>query len=185
MAGVPRKRIAFALAVIAAGVVAATAAASVSFVVRGDARIGTYAVQRDGTLAGAIRAFGSPDTKTPRYSEGCLATWQSYGLTILFYNLGGQNPCLPRSGYFSRAIMRGTRWQTASSLRIGMLATRVRQFYARATWHHGLPGYWPTGWWLITRWSRIGGGNTRPGLLAETRNRRIVSLQVRFPAGGD
>jgi hypothetical protein len=39
---------------------ASAAAAAPSFVIRGDTRIGTFAVQSDGSLAGAIRAFGTP-----------------------------------------------------------------------------------------------------------------------------
>jgi len=87
---------------------------------------------------------------------------------------------------FSRAVMHGKRWGTGTGLRIGMAASRVRQYYPRADGHRGLRGFWPTGWWLVTRGSPFGGGGARyPGLLAETRNGRVFSLQVRFPAGGD
>jgi hypothetical protein len=126
-----------------------------------------------------------PTTRTHSIPEACAAIWQAYGLTILFYNLGGANPCTPAGGYFSRAIMRGRRWRTGKGLAVGMRATRVRRFYPRAAWHRGLRGYWPTGWWLITRRSPFGGGEGYPGLLAETRNGRVFSLQVRYPAGGD
>jgi hypothetical protein len=154
--------------------------------VRGDSRIGGYAVKADGTLAGAIKAFGSPSSKTQPFRSGCNVTWAPYGLTIQFYNLGGADPCAPKGGLFSRAVMHGVRWRTGKGLRVGMQAARVRQVYPRAVWHSGLRGYWPTGWWLVTRGSPFGGGDTRyPGLLAETRNGRVVSLQVRFPAGGD
>jgi hypothetical protein len=102
-----------------------------------------------------------------------------------FYNLGGQNPCTPRYGRFSRAITHGTRWRTDRGLRIGMPSSVVRKYYPRATFHRGLRLYWPSGWWLVTRPERFGGTRTYPGLLAETANRTVVSFRVRFPAGGD
>lgn len=173
-----------------AAMVAAAAAyainAAPSFVVRGDAEIGRFEVKSDGTLGGALRAFGTPDRKQRRYGAACTVTWTSVGLTILFNNLGGMNPCLPRSGYFARAIMHGKDWQTAKGLRVGTLSTRVRRLYPNATWHRGLGGYWPTGWWLVTRGSLYGPrAGSYPGLLAETKRGRIFSFQVRYPAGGD
>lgn len=166
--------------------VSPAAASAPSFVVQSDLKIGSFAVKANGTLAGAISAFGEPNSRRPVFSEACTVTWRSYGLTILFNNFGGQNPCSPQYGYFSRAIMRGQRWRSAHGLRIGMSSSRVRRYYPHAIWRTGLRGYWPTGWWLITRTSPFGSGNTSyPGLLAEARKGRIVSLQVRFPAGGD
>jgi hypothetical protein len=181
-------RLAATLAVVTAAVAVAIAAAqsATSFVVRGDVRIGGFAVKADGSLAGAIRAFGSPSSKRRPFPSACTATWSGYGLTIGFYNLGGADPCTPSGGRFSRAVMHGKRWRTSKGLRVGMVTSRVRRYYPRATWHRGLRSYWPTGWWLVTRPSRIGLGDSKyPGLLAETRNGRVVSLQVRYPAGGD
>ena len=46
--------------------------------------------------------------------------------------------------------------------------------------------YWPSGWWLLTRRSPFGTGDTYyPGLLAETQRGRVVAFYVSFPAGGD
>ena len=160
-------------------------ASAISFVVRGDTRIGTFAVKADGRLSGAIRAFGEPDSMRGR-AESCTASWSSYGLTIYFYNLGGQNACSPQYGYFSRAIMRGDRWRTASGLRIGAPARRIRHYYPRAAWHSGERHFWPSGWWLVVRPSPFGPGDVPyPGLLAETRNGRVSGFHVRYPAGGD
>jgi hypothetical protein len=170
-------------AVVALLLGASAATAAPSFVIRGDTKIGTFAVQTDGSLAGTIRAFGAPRLR--RTGEACAATWPAYGLTMSFYNLGGQNPCTPRYGRFSRAITHGTRWRTDRGLRIGMPSSVVRKYYPRATFHRGLRLYWPSGWWLVTRPERFGGTRTYPGLLAETANRTLVSFQVRFPAGGD
>ena len=171
------------IAVATALLAADTADGAPSFVIRGDTRIGTFAVQTDGSLSGAIRAFGAPRLR--RSGEACTATWLAYGLTMNFYNLGGANPCTPRHGRFSKAITYGTRWRTDKGLRIGMPSSGIRTHYPRATFHRGLRSYWPSGWRLVTRPERFGGAGTYPGLLAVTANRTVVSFQVRFPAGGD
>ena len=172
----------FAL-VLAVALAASATAATPSYVVRSDTKIATYAVRANGSLAGAIRAFGTP--KLRGGGEACTATWAAHGLTIGFYNLGGQNSCAPRYGRFNKAFMHGRNWLTDRGLRIGMAAREIRRYYPRATFHRGQRFFWPSGWWLVTRPSQFGLGGTYPGLLAETRNGIVISLQVRFAAGGD
>jgi hypothetical protein len=123
-------------AMLVASVLPARTFGAVSFVVRGDTRIGSFAVKADGKLSGAIRAFGEP-TRLRRRIESCTATWPTYGLTIYVYNLGGHDPCSPQYGYFSRAVMHGDRWRTS-----------------------GERHFWPSGWWLVTRGSAFGAGDT-------------------------
>lgn len=172
------------LLVTAAALVSAGGAqAAPSFVLQNDTKIGAFAVKADGSLAGAIRAFGEPRLR--RTGEACTATWAPHGLTMSFYNLGGANPCSPRFGRFSKAITHGTRWRTDRGLRIGMASGVIRRYYPRATLKRGLRFYWPSGWWLVTRRELFGGGGYYPGLLAETARGRVVSFQVRYPAGGD
>jgi hypothetical protein len=166
-------------------VLAAPAAAQTtpSFVIRSDAKVGAFAVKAEGSLAGAIRAFGRP--KLRRTGEACTATWTQYGLTMNFYNLGGANPCSPRFGRFSKAIVHGARWRTDKGLRIGMPSASIRRYYPRATFNRGLRFYRPSGWWVVTRRELFGAGGFYPGLLAETRGGKVISFQVRYPAGGD
>jgi hypothetical protein len=171
------------VAILFAGT-SAERASALSFVVRGDTKIGTFAVKADGTLFGAIRAFGDPDSLRGR-AESCTAAWGTYGLTIQFYNLGGRNACTPQYGFFSRAFMRGGRWRTGSGLRVGVPVRWILRFHPRATWHPGERHFWPSGWWLVTRRSPYGNGGQYPGLLAETRNGLVFGLQVRYAAGGD
>jgi hypothetical protein len=178
-----RKLAALAMTVGAALALARAASAAPLFVVVNDTRIGTFAVKADGSLAGAIRAYGRPRLR--RTGEACIATWAQYGLTMSFYNLGGANPCTPRFGRFSRALMYGTRWRTDKGLRIGMSSKTIRRYYPRATFHRGLRFYWPSGWWLVTRQELFGEGGTYPGLLAATARGSLSSFQVRYPAGGD
>lgn len=87
-------------------------------VVRGDVQIGHYLVKRDGTLDGAIRAFGQPSNLRGG-GVICIARWRESGLQISFYNLGGQNPCERQFGFFGQAIITGRQWATAKGLRLG------------------------------------------------------------------
>jgi hypothetical protein len=171
------------IAIISALVGCGAANAVPSFVVQGDTKIGSFAVKADGSLGGAIRAFGQPRLR--RTGEACRATWKPHGLTMSFYNLGGANPCTPRFGRFSKAIMHGTRWRTDKGLQIGMPSRLIRRYYPRATFRRGLRFYWPSGWWLVPRPELFGDGGTYPGLLAETARGSVSSFQVRYPAGGD
>jgi hypothetical protein len=173
-----------ALPVLLGLVLATPAAAAPSFVIHSDTRIGTYAVQADGSLAGVIRAFGEP-ARLRRTVEGCSGVWPTYGLTVDVYNLGGKDPCTPRYGRFDKAVMHGSLWRTAVGLRIGMSNAAVRRYYPRATFHRGMRHYWPSGWWLVRRVAIAGGPFAYPGLLAETRGGKVVAFQVRYPAGGD
>lgn len=177
-------RTAVAVAVLTLLAPPAARAQAPSFVIRQDKQIGSFAVQQDGTLGGAVRAFGK-QTTLRRTASGCLAAWRPYGLTIELYNLAGQDPCSRRFGLFARGIMRGPRWRTARGLRIGAPAQAIRSFHPRSSFQRGLPGIWPSGWWLVTRYSRIGGGGRYPALIAETRNGIVASFQIRYAAGGD
>jgi hypothetical protein len=154
-----------------------------SYVIRGDTRIGSFRVKADGSLRGAMRAYGRPALRGGGVT--CKAVWRSHGLTIHFYNLGGQNACTPRGGRFSQAIMRGDHWRTAAGLRVGMPARTIRRLHPRARRQPGLRNYWPSGWWLVTRVSPFGNGGEYPGLLAETRRGRVSGFRVRYAAGGD
>jgi hypothetical protein len=168
------------------GAVAVGPAAAHVFAVRGDAKIGAYAVRADGSLGGALRAFGRPSSTRHTFGRGtCRAVWARHGLTIDFYNLGGGDACQPRDGRFSRAFLRGDHWMTTKRLRIGDSAARLRRLYPDAPFRRGEPGFWPSGYWLLTRRSVFGDGTEYPGLLAEVARGRVVGFQVRFPAGGD
>jgi hypothetical protein len=156
------------------------------FAIRGDVRIGAFAVKANGTLAGAIEAFGEPDMLRRLYrGTGCLAIWSRHSLRIDFYNLGGQDACEPRSGRFARAIARGSHWQTTKRLKVGDNVRKLRRLYPSASFQPGARGFWPSGFWLVRRYSIYGEGSYYPGLLAEIRGGRVVAFHVRYPAGGD
>jgi len=105
-------------------------AGTTSIIVRGDVQIGRFLVQRDGTLDGAIRAFGKPTSLRRGRYQDCTARWRPIGLRIGFYNLGGRNPCLRQYGYFSNATMVGRHWVTAKGLRLGDPARKLYVLYS-------------------------------------------------------
>ena len=117
--------------------------------------------------------------------QACRATWPRHGLTIDFYNLGGQDSCRPRYGRFSRAFLRGDHWTTTRGLRIGDSLAKLRRLYPGVRYRRGERGVWPSGYWLVPRRSIFGAGGGYPGLLAEVRRGKVVAFQVRYPAGGD
>jgi hypothetical protein len=77
------------LAAAAALILSAVAGAH-TFTIRGDWKMSSFAVKRDGTLSGAIDAFGQPGTRNR--TARCTVRWPRHGLKIVFYNLGGNNP---------------------------------------------------------------------------------------------
>jgi hypothetical protein len=152
--------------------------APTSIVIRGDVQIGRFLVQRDGTLDGAIRAFGKPTSLgRGRYGE-CVARWQPLGLRIVFYNLGGRNPCRRQYGYFGTATMVGPHWITGRGLRLGDPARKLHVLYSPRRF----TGSWA---WLLTRYSRIGAGGFYPGLSGKIHQGWVTAFRIRYPAGGD
>ena len=164
--------------------VAVPAAPPRPLVIVSDTSIAGFRVKPNGKLTGAIAALGTPTSKQRIFShgEGCLVRWRHLGVRMVFYNLGGQNPCSPRFGYFSDATAVGSRWRTGKGLRIRDPVRRLRTLYPRASYHsRGLY----RGWWLVSRRAPFGERGTYPGLLARTRDQRVVTFIVTYPAGGD
>jgi hypothetical protein len=179
-----RRRLAVLVCLVAAACILASLAAAHTFTIVSDERLGPFRVKTDGTLGGAIKAFGRPRLKHTS-DQSCTATWPRHGLTIYLYNLGGSDPCTPRYGFFLRAIARGDHWRTSRGLRLGDPVSRLRSLYPSARFHTGLRGYWPAGCWLVRRANRFGLPGSYPGLLAETRAGRVVAFHVRYQRGGE
>ena len=177
----PRTLLAAVLVTTCAAAAAGAAARPLTIVA--DERIGSFRVKADGTLGGAVAAFGAPTRLNRTSDSSCDAIWRPLNLMISFYNLGGSDACSREFGKFGRAIARaGAR--TTKGLRVGDPVSRLRRLYPKARYHAGLRGFRPGGYWLVPRSERFNPG-TYPGLLAETSRGRVVSLQVRYQAGGD
>ena len=168
--------VAAAVAVGAFGV-AAPAFSGPWFVVYADTRVGHFRVKADGTLGGAVREWGQPTTRVRSRRDGtCTLRWRPYGLTMTFYNLGGQDPCAARTGFFGSAVITGGRWMTASLLPIGAPVSTLRQRHPRAGRRAGTQ--W---WWLVRRLTPIGEG----GLEAKVHRGRVTAFRVTYQAGGE
>lgn len=172
--------VALSLAVLAAAVWASSGSSardrtSVA-VVRGDVQIGSFLVQRDGTLDGATRSFGRPSSLRRGRYQTCVARWRSLDLRISFYNLGGQDPCERQFGFFSEAIITGRQWVTARGLRIGHPARRLYVLYNPRRF----TGSWA---WLLTRRSPYGDHSFYPGLSAKIQRGWVTAFRVTYQAG--
>lgn len=178
------KKLATAITASVVLLVAAPSIGAAGFTIHGDWKMGSFAVKRDGTLRGAIQTFGQPSSKA-RNGEICTVRWTRHGLKIVFYNLGGNNPCRPAFGFFSNARAKGRHWDTDRGLRIGDGQRRLRNLYPGASFHRANGDFWPSGWWLVRRHSQFGTGGYYPGLLAHMKDRKVQSFHVRFAAGGD
>jgi hypothetical protein len=152
-----------------------------SQVILGNERLGTFAVKKDGSLGGLIRAFGDP-TGRWHNGSGCVVRWRSLGLQASLYNLGGADPCTDAGGRFSHAEVTTPEWRTSTGLAVGDPVTRARQLFPRAKF--GVVGK-PRGmWlWLIPRVYPVGPFHYA-GLAAKIVNERVVALRVQYPADG-
>ena len=174
------------LAAVALVLATAASASAHTFTIRGDWKMGPFLVKRDGTLRGAIDAFGTPGDRDRRAGgAACVVRWPRHGLRIHFYNLGGHNACRPAHGFFSHARARGPHWETGRGLEIGDRQRRLKSLYPNARYRPAEPGFWPAGWWLVRRSSPVGAGDHYPGLLATVEDRHVKAFHVRYPAGGD
>jgi hypothetical protein len=149
--------------------------AATSRVIRGDEWISSFAVKKNGKLGGAVGAFGAPSS-TKRGDGTCLVRWSSLGVTITFYNLGGQDACGRSTGFFRSATISGRGWRTSQGLAIGNSLARVRALFPKAE-RHG------TRWWLVSRFTQATG--RYPGLSASVHGGKVADFQVIFGAGGE
>jgi hypothetical protein len=177
-------KLAAATVAFVAALVLTASAAGAGFTIHGDWKIGSFAVKKDGTLRGAIDAFGAPTEKV-RNGESCAVRWDQHGLRAFFYNLGGNNPCRGRFGFFSNARATGAGWETNRDLAVGDSKKRLRNLYPNARFHAAEPGFWPSGWWLVRRANQFGTAGSYPGLLAHMRDGHVRAFHVRYAAGGD
>ena len=137
---------------------------------RDGVRIGSFAVEKDGSVSAAVAAFGAP-TRRAGGRFYCRLTWQRVGLRITFYSVRGGMPC--RRGAFVRAVVTGTAWRTNRALRIGARARSVGRLHRRAN-------RLPAGWWslaTITR-RRFDPWRPSPRITARVRAGRVVAFYV-------
>lgn len=141
-------------------------------------RIGSYAVESDGSSQGAEKAFGQPNRRT-RTANECTISWESLGLDIAFYNLGGLDPCA--NGRFCSARIHGTSWATNNGLQVGEPVRRLWELYGQ----NEIPASGATRRWLLEPGTAPCGRDSRGGLEAESAGASVIAFRVTYLAGGD
>jgi hypothetical protein len=143
-------------------------------------RIGDYKVHSDGSSEGANAAFGDPSDIAPGRGD-CTMTWKDYGIRIVFYNLGGFDPC--KRGRFCRAHISEQNWRTTAGLQIGESVRRLQKLYPTA---QEFPSGGTTFWALEPpKVSACGRDARQGGLNAVARDGKIVAFTVSSLEGGD
>jgi hypothetical protein len=143
-------------------------------------RIGLFKVEESGRAEDAFLAYGDPSSRKQEDKISCRMSWDQFGLEILFYNLGANDPCF--EGRFCSATITGRQWATSRGLQVGESVRRLWELYPKAKQlrrpgalvYYGLePGTYPCGL------------DSEGGLEAVTAGGRIGSFTVTFAAGGD
>ena len=144
-------------------------------------RIGDYKVHAAGSSDGAKAAFGDPSDITPGMGD-CTMTWKDFfGMKIVFYNLGGNDPC--QQGRFCRARISEQNWRTTAGLQIGESVRRLRKLYPTA---QEFPSGETTFWALEPpEVSACGRDARQGGLNAVASDGKIVAFTVSSLEGGD
>ena len=155
-----------------------------SKVIQGNAQIGSYKLRIDPTLQGAIEIFGSPTRKWRPSGAGawaCRTRWAAEGISMYFYNLGGEDACKPQYGNFGSATITGKGWRTAKGLRIGDTRRKMTSLYEPRHWY----GQWAT---LLSRITHadcsLPKGCLFPMVEAKIVNGRVAAFRVNYLAGG-
>jgi hypothetical protein len=155
---------------------AAAPASAHVFTIRGDWKMGRFEINRDGTLAGAIAAFGEPTARDRRRNR-CTVRWSRHGLRMVFRNRG-ENPCRAASGNFSKARAKGPHWRTGRGLERGDRDSRLRKLYPNAAFRPAGSSR-AAGWWLVRSGVRPGTRHGYSGLLAEMKWKRVRAFHIR------
>ena len=141
-------------------------------------KIGLFNVESDGTPPGAQVAFGPP-TSSKAEDLSCSMVWESEGVKVNFYDLGGGDPCV--DGHFCNATITGRDWATAEGLQIGESARRIADLYpdARQT------GEGATIRWALEPAVSPCGVDVKGGLEAHSGGGRVYQFTVSYGRGGD
>jgi hypothetical protein len=180
----------------AASVARGAAAPTVIQADRGSQRLGSFRVQSDPTMRGAVRAFGRPTSCRLTSAISSVATWNAHGLRISFATFGGIPPgrtaCTYRAIWISWIRASGARWRTGLGLKPGDSIAELRRLYPRARFQRRPIGVWPApSYWLVHYRERcVIGACPRPyhqvpKLIAAVRNGVVRSFFLPVGAQGD
>ena len=158
-------------AVVTASVLAETASADPTYLIRKDTDIGGFKLTSDATLRAAIDAYGAPTSRLPYEGQACIVVWSEFGIRINFSHVVSMTPCDGR-GCHSETTLTSSKWKTDKGLHVGDSLKRLRQVYRRAKL------FISQRWTLI---SRPFAGTRLPTLLPTVNKGRIVAFVIRSP----
>jgi hypothetical protein len=184
------------LVVLFASAAAASPAPSLVRADRDSQQVGSFRVQADPTMRGAIRAFGRPSSCRLTGSISSVATWHGFGLRMSFATFGGipagRTACTYRGIWISWIRASGRRWRTAVGLRPGDSVLDLKRRYPGARYDRRRGQLWPTpSYWLVHYRERcvIGVCPARyhrvPKLIAVMRHDYVQSFFLPIAAQGD
>ena len=127
-------------------------------------------------LADGIRRFGPPSAQREVDDTACHVRWGAIGLFAIYANLGGMEPCDPRSGRLQGGALTNERWRTAEGLAIGDPEAKLHELYPAARSDENR--------WLIAS-GRGPAGQTVGLVSAVVQDGRVTSIQTYVGAAGD
>lgn len=163
--------------------VPASALAAESFTIRTKggsvARIGSFKMSKDPSLAAAMRVFGAPTSMKRVYGiSGCNVTWRKLRLKIEFANFGGQSACEPSYGAAQSFTARSARFRTWEGLRPGQRSRTIPEKHKSAVFRNGA-------WWLRSAYSPFGDGEEYAVVSAIARGGRVIALKGWVGSAGE
>lgn len=148
----------------------------------------------DLTLGRAIRLWGEPDSRTPRFSrdEGCRVRWRGLGIRAEFLNLSGvgdetacETEADSRVDFLHISGAAGRRaWRTDRGVRVGATARYLASRYGKARRKRARGERW-----MVTGRQRFGIDcpYTVPRLFAKVsaKTGKVTSLNLLISGAGD
>jgi len=145
--------------------------------------LGGFHPIRNPTVRAAVRAFGRPSSRQPRYGgEGCKLSWRKIGLQVTFayYGGGGKRAACQRgiAKFASIQGARAGRWKTGRGLQIGDSREDLERLHPSAV-------EWEGDYWLAIGYSPIGDGSSYPVLAATLSGETVRGFEVLMSPGYD
>jgi hypothetical protein len=183
-------------ALCAVSIAPAAPAPSVIRADQGSQRVGSFRVQSDPTMRGALRAFGRPSSCRLTSQISSVATWDRLGLRVSFATFGGipsgRTACTYRAIRISWIRASGARWRTGLGLKPDDSVAELRRLYPRARFQRRPIGVWPApSYWLVHYRERCVIGvcprpyHQVPKLIAAVRDGVVRSFFLPVGAQGD
>jgi hypothetical protein len=138
--------------------------------------LGGFHPIRNPTVGAAVKAFGRPSSRQPRYGgSGCDLSWRKFGLKMTFaYFGGGGKRAACHRGVAKLALIQepaAGRWQTSRGARIGDSLEQLERLYPNAV-------EWEGDYWLAIGYTPVGEGGSYPVLAAKVGGETVRGFEI-------